>query len=241
MKFNILIIFLLITGCAQNLGKTQKIPFNSKGFAYIYKDEDFNSKLIKYKFDNNNLEVAHNKIRQGSIIKIINPITNNYITLKNKKKIKYPDFYKVLITESVAKKLNLDFKTPFVEIYEIKKNKSFVAKKTKIYQEEKKVSSNAPVEKVKIQNLTNVKKKKVKKKIYIVIAEFYSDNSAKSLKKRIMQDLTGFDQKKLFIKSNKTNKFSLLSGPYYSINLVKNDYILLKNFGFEELDLDIND
>ena len=56
-----------------------------------------------------------------------------------------------------------------------------------------------------------------------------------------MQDLTGFDQKKLFIKSNKTNKFSLLSGPYYSINLVKNDYILLKNFGFEELDLDIND
>ena len=96
MKFNILIIFLLITGCAQNLGKTQKIPFNSKGFAYIYKDEDFNSKLIKYKFDNNNLEVAHNKIRQGSIIKIINPITNNYITLKNKRKLNILIFIKCL-------------------------------------------------------------------------------------------------------------------------------------------------
>ena len=161
--------------------KNTKIPFNSKGFAYIYKDEDFNSKLIKYKFDNNNLEVAHNKIRQGSIIKIINPITNNYITLKNKKKIKYPDFYKVLITGSVAKKLNLDFKTPFVEIYEIKRINLLLPKRQK-FTRKKKVSSNAPVEKVKIQNLTNVKKRKLRKKFIYSYSEFYSDNSAKSLK-----------------------------------------------------------
>ena len=40
-----------------------------------------------------------------------------------------PDFYKVLITKSVAEKLKLDLNLPLVELIEIKKNKSFVAEK----------------------------------------------------------------------------------------------------------------
>ncbi len=32
-----------------------------------------------------------------------------------------------------------------------------------------------------------------------------------------------------------------MSGPYNSINLMKNDYIQLKHFGFEELDISINE
>ncbi len=243
MKYKIIFIFLLILGCAQNISKSSKVPFNSKGFAYIYKEEDYNNKIIKSSFDNNLPLVAHNKLRQGTFLKIINPVTNDSITLKNSKKIKYPEFYKLLITEPVANKLNLDFNQPFIELIEVKKNKSFIAKKSKIYQEEKKVSTNAPVEQVKIKDLSNdIKtKKKQANKIFIVIAEFYSNSSAKSLKNRIINEVEGFNQKKLFIKSNKTNEFILLSGPYNSINLVKNDYIQLKNFGFEELDLSIND
>ena len=61
------------------------------------------------------------------------------------------------------------------------------------------------------------------------------------LKKRITNELTSYDPNKLYIKSKKTNKISLISGPYNSINFVKNDYILLKKFGFEELDISIND
>ena len=53
--------------------------------------------------------------------------------------------------------------------------------------------------------------------------------------------MPNFDSKKLFIKVKKSNKTSLISGPYKSINLMKNDYIQLKNFGFEELDIDINE
>ena len=42
--------------------------------------------------------------------------------------------------------------------------------------------------------------------------------------------------------AKKTSKeFEVLSGPYKSINLLKNDYIVLKNFGFEELDIFINE
>ena len=40
---------------------------------------------------------------------------------------------KKVISKPVAKKINLKFDLPLVEVTEIKKNKSFVAEKTKIY------------------------------------------------------------------------------------------------------------
>ena len=55
------------------------------------------------------------------------------------------------------------------------------------------------------------------------------------MKKRITDEIENFSHKKLHVKSKKLNEISLLSGPYSSINLMKNDYIQLKNFGFEEL------
>ena len=91
------------------------------------------------------------------------------------------------MTKPVAEKLNLRPNLPFIELIEIKRNKSFVAKKTKIYKEEETIHSNAPVEKVKIDNISKIPKRNNstnnKEKIYIVIAEFYSKKSALSLKK----------------------------------------------------------
>ena len=150
---------------------------------------------------------------------------------------------KILITKAVADELNLKADLPLVEVIELKKNKSFIAKEAKIFKEEEKIHNNAPVETVKIDNISknNNKDKTVKEKFYIIIAEFYSKNSAYLLKERINKELTSFDDKKLFINTKKSNKISLLSGPYNSINLMKNDYILLKKFGFEELDISINE
>ena len=244
MKYKI-IILLFLTSCAQNYSKSQlNKPFNSKGFAYIYSEEDFVNKIIKKNLDNNSLQIAHNKLRAGSLIKIINIKTNESIILKNSKRVEYPEFYKILITKPVADKLNLQIDLPIVEVIEVKKNKSFVAKKTKIFKEEEKIHRNAPVETVTINNISRNNKSKnktIKDKFYIIIAEFYSKNSAFLLKKRITQELTNFDSKKLYIKSKKSNKITLLSGPYNSINLMKNDYSQLKNFGFEELDISINE
>ena len=247
MKYKLFLILLIftITSCAQNLNTPNvKTPFNSKGFAYIYNEEDFNKKIINKKFDNNLLQVAHNKLRVGTLIKLINPKTNDFIVLKNSKKLNYPDFYKILITTPVALKLNLQKDLPLIEIIEIKKNKSFVAKKAKIHVEEKKLHSNAPVETVKISNISRNKKKinnVNKDKFFINIGVFYSKNSAFFLKDRITKELSSFDSNKLKIKIKKTNKVTLLSGPYTTINSMKNDYILLKNFGFEELDISINE
>ena len=77
--------------------------------------------------------------------------------------------------------------------------------------------------------------------VYILIGSFYSAETANFLKKRISKDIPDFDINKLKIK-NKNNKETLvISGPYNSINSVKNDYIQLKTFGFEELDVFLNE
>ena len=249
MKFKIILIFFFFLSCTQsniNISKS-KIFFNSKGLAYIYNDKDYENKIIKKKLDNDMLQIGHNLLRPGTLIKIINLKTKDEIIIKNTKRVKYPDFYKILITNEVAKRLNLTEEFPFVEILEIKKNKSFVAKKTKIYKEEEKIHSNAPVETVKIDNISKnenkikLKKKLDDKKIYIIIGDFYSKASAEILIDRINNKLSNFDSKKLSLKMKNRNKIRLLSGPYRSINLMKNDYIQLKKFGFEELDITINE
>ena len=71
--------------------------------------------------NNDVLQISHQSLKTGTLLKITNPINNESLVLKNIKRIKYPDFYKVLITKSVAEKLNLKINLPILEIEEIKK------------------------------------------------------------------------------------------------------------------------
>ena len=158
MKFKIIIIFILLISCASNQNMMQyKKPYNSKGFAFIFSEADFKNGLINGRLDNSIMQISHRSLKTNSLIKIINPITNKTLTLKNHKRLKYPEMYKVLITKPVADKLDLDSNLPLVEIMEQKKNKSFVAKKAKIFNEEKKISKNAPVTSVQISNIQKTK------------------------------------------------------------------------------------
>ena len=189
-------------------------------------------------------QISHQSLKTGTLIKITNPKNNESVVLKNIKRIKYPDFYKILITNSVAKKLDLDPNLPLLEIIEIKKNKSFVAKKAKIYKEEKKISSKAPVDTVQISNISKNKLKNSKKKtdkLYIHIASFYSMDTARFLKQRIIKEVEDLNAKKLKIQKINSKETQVISGPYNSVNLLKNDYIKLQNFGFEELNIFINE
>jgi predicted nucleic-acid-binding Zn-ribbon protein len=188
--------------------------------------------------------VYHNNLKKGSIVKLLNPDNKKSVILKIAKKSKYPEFYKIMITETVANKLSLNLEIPFIEIQEIKKNKSFVAKKAKIHEEEKKIPSKAPVASVQISNISKNKVKNSKNdqnKIFLHIATFYSVQNAQFLKKRIINELINYDNKKLIIKKINLKETQVISGPYTSINLLKNDYIKFKNFGFEELDIFINE
>ena len=198
------------------------------------------NKIIKGKMNNEKLQISHQSLKTGSYLMISNPSNKKSIILKNTKRIRYPEFYKILITKSVAEKLNLRNELPLIEINEIKKNKSFVAQKAKVYNEEKKISSKAPVASVKISNISKDKAKKTKKKIdniYFDLGIFYSMDTAKFLKKRIIKELTEFDNSKIKIRKINNKENQVIVGPYISVNSLKNDYIKLKSFGFEELDI----
>ena len=73
MKYSLIIIIIFLTSCVKNYSKSElKKPYMSKGFAYIYNEEDYSNGTIKKKLDNKVLEIAHNKLRPGSLIKITN-------------------------------------------------------------------------------------------------------------------------------------------------------------------------
>ena len=245
MKFRFLIIFFFVLSCTSELTTlNQKKPYAAKGFAYIYNDNDYKEKIIKGKMNNNILQISHQNLKTGTLIKILNPKNNESIVLKNIKRIKYPDFYKIMITKPVADKLDLNNDLPILEIIEIKKNKSFVVAKAKIFNEEKKIPHKAPVATVQISNISKNKSKvmnKITDEIFIHIATFYSANTAKFLRERIISELTTLDQKKLKINKINNKETQVILGPYISVNLLKNDYIKLKNYGFEELDIFIDE
>jgi len=240
MKYKIL-LFLFITSCVPISQKSNIKLFESKGFAYVYDPLDISKKIINKKFNNENLEIGHNILKVGSKIKISNTYNKKFIILNVTKKTKYPIFYKILITQKVAEKLDLDSNFPFIEIEEIKANKSFIAEKAITHKDEERVSSSAPVDKIKIANISIEKKSKTqKKKLFsIIIAEFYSKESANLLSTKLKKDLSSINQKSFKITKKNNNNYELSTGPYNAIKYLKNDYIDLYNAGFEELDIKI--
>ena len=156
-------------------------------------------------------------MRTNSIVTITNPENKKSLTLKVSKKLKYPDFFIVLITKKVADVLELNTDMPFVDLQQRVKNKSFVAKKAVTFSEENAASNKAPVTKVIILNISTQKKSIIKiKKFSIIIGEFYSKESAYYLKDRLEKNYV--EKEALKVKKLGQNKFQLLAGPYRSIN-----------------------
>ena len=235
MKYKIILLFFLASCSNTAYLNKNNFTYSAKGFAKI--ENQSSSKL------ENNFFIYHNKLKIGTKIRITNPVNGKSLEEVVKKKIKYNDFYKVLISKQIATVLNLDLKFPYVEINEIKINKSFIAKKAITENIEKKIANKAPVTKININNLTKtVKNKKIKLKNYsILVAEFYSLESAEILKKRLVSILLNSNYKLIYISKKHDKSYKLLMGPYNTINKLKNDYIVLIDSNFEDLDIVIND
>jgi len=236
MKYNLIIFFFLVscTNYSSNLQK--KSGYSASGFAYIEKTILLNSKKEK-------IFISHNKLKKGTKIRVINPDNKKSLEITIEETIKYDNFYKILISKNIAEQLELSFEFPFVEIYEIKSNKSFVAKKAVTQNAEKKIANKAPIDQININNISqkkNLDKKKVKN-YSILVANFYSLNSAKFLKEKLKTILKDSNYQLMYI--NKINKknYALLMGPYNTIIKLKNDYIMLSDSNFEDLDIIIND
>ena len=84
MKFKFIIFIFFIFSCSpQSKTLNTKKPYSSKGFAYVYNDFDYQNKIILGKLNNKKLQISHQNLKRGTLIKIINPKNNKSIILKN--------------------------------------------------------------------------------------------------------------------------------------------------------------
>lgn len=242
MKFKFLLVLLFSYSCIAPQTYKNKSPYTGSGFAYIYNSKDYEKKIISNKFDESKKIVSHNTLVSGTQVKIINPVNKKSVFLKTTKKTKFPILYKVLITKNISEELELDKDFPFVEIQEFKKNKSFVVQKAVTFNEEKQVHGKSPVVKIVIDNIShNTNRKTLKKKDFsIIIAEFYSIESAKVLKANMVKNSPNLNHSLIKINKKNKNNYELFMGPYSTIKTLKNDYIALNELGFEEIDIKIN-
>ena len=181
----------------------------------------------------------HSSLKKNTHIKIVNPDTSKFIETKIFKKAKYPQLFNIVVSKKIAKILDLDLDNPYVEVYELKKNKTFVAKKSNTFDEERNVAESAPVDSVQMDDLSKEKDSEknitVKnKKFVVIISDFYYYDSANNLKIELTKKV---NSKKISIKKINDNKYRLLVGPFENFNTLKTVYISLNNLGFEDLNV----
>ena len=247
MKYNFFLILLIvsITSCASNNYKTVNVDpifekFSNNGFALIYNDKLYNDKIISKKMDERDLIIFQRNLRKGTSVKITNPFNSKTIIAKVGKKANYPSFNNSVVSIRISKELEIDINEPYIVIEEIRDNASFIAKKAKTFEEEKKVADKAPVDSISVNDLNRTDEKKIKKKInnefkYVIkIADFYYLNTAKQMVKRIKSEL---NIKKTDINKINENKFRVFTGPYLSLKALQKAYNSIETLGFENIEL----
>ena len=247
MKYNFFLILLivLITSCTSNNYKTVNVDpilekFSNNGFALIYNDKLYNDKIISKKMNERDLIIFQRNLRKGTSVKITNPFNNKTIIAKVGKKANYPSFNNSVVSIRISKELEIDINEPYIVIEEIRDNASFIAKKAKTFEEEKKVADKAPVDSISVNDLNDTDEKKIKKKInnefkYVIkIADFYYLDTAKQMVKRIKSEL---NIKKTDINKINENKFRVFTGPYLSLKALQKAYNSIETLGFENIEL----
>ena len=235
-------IFLLYSCADYNTGKIikekNKVYYSSSGFALIYDENFYVDKITNRKIDNEEIIVMHNILKKNTPIKIINPENFKVIETKIYNSANYPNIFNAIISEKIASILELDTNNPFIEIIEQKRNKTFIAKEGNIFEEEKNVAEKAPVNEIKMDDLTKkdskVKKSEAKKNFILVISDFYYKDSANDLKKDLLKKI---NINNISVKKINNNKYRLLVGPFKNFNALKTTYISLNNLGFENLNV----
>ena len=193
------------------------------------------------KLDNRSLQIFHKSLKKKSFVKITNPLNNKSLIAEViSRKVEFSNFYNSVISNRIAETLNLNIKEPYIEIALISQNSTFVAKKAKTFEEEKKVAQKAPIDGIKISNLGENNKMSDTKIIdekfsySIKIADFYYENTADLMIQRIKSE-TSIANIKL-IKISKNN-YRVLIGPFYDINSLKESFEKMNSLYFENLEI----
>ncbi len=235
---NIFLLTILLFGCekTQKLNTNIEEKYKNLGFALIYNDK---LKKIK-KIEPRSYDIYSNFLKKKSVVKITNPSNGKYLIANVKSnKIKFSNFYNSIISPRIADELELNFDEPYIEIILVSKNSTFIAKKAKMFDEEKKVAEKAPVDGIEINDLNS---KKSKKKVIIErnfsysikVADFYYKDTAEIMKNRIFNETT--IKKLKIIKLSETN-YRLLIGPFDDIKNLRDSFEKMSILNFENLEI----
>ena len=74
-----------------------------------------------------------------------------------------------------------------------------------------------------------------------MVADLYNLESVELLKNRLLLILKDSNYKLIYVNKKNDKSYELLMGPYNTISKLKNDYTILQNSDFEDLDIKIND
>jgi hypothetical protein len=244
-----LITIFFINNCSVDLNNSNKIKhqidkkFLNKGFTLIYDEILIENKTLSKKIDDRSLIIFQNKLKKNSTVKVVNLINKKALIAKVGANSTYPNFYNSVVSRRIAEELEINPNNPYIEISLITENSSFVAKKVKMFNEEKNVADKAPIDGIKISDLTNNtnKTKKVKKEnisYYIKIADFYYNKSALAMVDRIKNETLINDIK---IKELSKTNYRVFLGPFNDISLLKEFFNKINVLEFENLEIIKND
>ena len=246
-KSLLIILFIFLLGCEQNnLNKNtvnQEImtKYKNSGFALVYDPVLKKEKKISKKIDNKSLFIFHKNLKKNSFVKITNPINQKTVIAEViSNKVSFSDFYNSVITSRIADELSLNLNEPYIDLVLISQNSTFIAKKAKTYNEEKKVAEKAPVDGIQIDNLGDVNQPKNEAKkdnifsYSIKIADFYYKDSAKNMSDRIIDETNITNP---VIKTLSNTKSRVLLGPFNDIKKLEDSFNEIKSLDFENIEI----
>ena len=246
-KYFLIIIYLFfLAGCEQydlnkkTLNQDKQFKYKNSGFTLVY-NKSINLKKITNKFDNRSFLIFHKSLKKDSLVKITNPSNQKTVIAKViANNVKFSEFYNSIITSRVADELSLDLNEPYIDLVLISPNSTFIAKKAKTFEEERKIAEKAPVEGIEIDNLGEEKQinnetlNKDSFKYSIKIADFYYEDTAKSMINKIINETN--TKNPMIIKLSKT-KYRVLLGPFNDIKKLIKSFNEIKLLNFENLEI----
>ena len=172
-KSILIVFFIFLVGCEQNNLKKDVVnreimsKYKNSGFTLVYDPVLKKEKKISKKIDNKSLFIFHKNLKKNSFVKITNPINQKTVIAEViSNKVRFSDFYNSVITSRIADELSLNLNEPYIDLVLISQNSTFIAKKAKTFNEEKKVAEKAPVDGIQIDNLGDVNQLKNEAKKY---------------------------------------------------------------------------
>lgn len=198
------IFFFFIISCSNKYQVYEKT-----GFAGVSK----NNKIISY-------------LQKDSLVKITNK--NNKISkvYKVDDQLKSTDPRIIYLPEFVYDEISLNKEFPLILVQSIRENKSFIVKKAKTFDEEKKINKKVKIETVEVLKIDN--QKVVTKKIFLDFGPFYYKTYSETLFRLLSLNIKN---KKLIYKDYAPKNHIISIGPLKNLTEYDNIYLKLGKIG----------